>query len=1058
MRTAARRALEAAFVIMALLAPSALRAEPPDATNANASASEAAREILRRSGERRGVCAVLGAGDLALELARASELLVHLREPDGAAALERRRQADLAGFPIERLTVEEGGLERLPYADSSVDLVVALGAGGDPPATPRAEMLRVLRPEGLAVIAFADPVREWSVVRKPPLEGADDWSHWERGPDNNPVSKDRVIKAPYMTQFLAGPYYIGMPSVTTAAGGRTFLAVGHIAHHRREWETLYTLSGRNGYNGTVLWERKLPEGYLVHGSSFIATKDTFYMLEGERCLLLDPATGTEKEEIRIPGLEGEWKWMALQDGVLLVLAGKPGPGTEITKGDRSFGGWSWADLSKGYYAKRIPYGFGDTLAAWDLAGKSRRWLHKEETLIDARGMAADAERLYLYAPDRHLRALDIKKGEVVWTNGDSELRELIEAPGRGLTSTPGFRTQCLTVATPEALIIQGQTHMNVVGVSTKNGYLLWTKQKVTNNPNAIYVDGKVILGVGPGGSHVAMDPLSGQVEEDLGFHKVACTRLTATTDSFFCRGEGTLRFDRATKKLLVDGAARPACNDGALAANGMLYLGPWQCDCNLSLIGHLGKCSAGDFRFDHPASTEERLYAAPGGAEPVAALPISDADWPTYRGDNRRTASSPVALPDSMRLLWQRDPPRPHVPAPPAAAGGLVFIAGADGKVRALDGASGAPRWEFATPAPIKAAPTVWEGRVYAGSGDGHVYALEATSGRLLWRFRAAPLERHILVYGFLSSTWPVNTGVLVEDGVAYFAAGIIDSDGTYVYALDAKTGKLKWQNVSSGHLSPELRKGVSAQGNLTIRGKLVLLAGGNQVSPAAFDIETGECLAGGFDQGRPKANGGSFVGVFRDDAVIAGGRVLYSAPENVATKASFDVVTAERTLKLAQGGIPPAWDGATMALVNFKHGKLTACDAEKAAARIRQGYPERSAADRRGWLDTLAGAFAEDGAVRWQADLGEAEGFEALSLAVAPEVVVAVIRHQDKFRAQGEWFLAGFDAQTGKVRFRTELPREPVPGGLLIDRQGRVVVAALDGSILAYGKRAEES
>ena len=71
---------------------------------------------------------------------------------------------------------------------------------------------------------------------------------------------------------------------------------------------------------------------------------------------------------------------------------------------------------------------------------------------------------------------------------------LIEQPGRGLVSTPGFRSGCLTVATPEALIIQGQTRMNVVAVSTNDGSLLWTKKKFTNNPNAIYLDGKVVAG------------------------------------------------------------------------------------------------------------------------------------------------------------------------------------------------------------------------------------------------------------------------------------------------------------------------------------------------------------------------------------------------------------------------------------------------------------------------------------------------------------------------------------------------------------------------------------
>ena len=30
---------------------------------------------------------------------------------------------------------------------------------------------------------------------------------------------------------------------------------------------------------------------------------------------------------------------------------------------------------------------------------------------------------------------------------------------------------------------------------------------------------------------------------------------------------------------------RPDCHDGVIVANGLLYWGPWMCDCNLSLVG-----------------------------------------------------------------------------------------------------------------------------------------------------------------------------------------------------------------------------------------------------------------------------------------------------------------------------------------------------------------------------------------------------------------------------------------------------------------------------------------
>ena len=1036
--------------------------------------SELVADLLKRAGVQRGICSVLGGagdqtGSVALNLARSSELLVHVREPRADAAADLRKEAEAAGFDIRRLIVEQGRLDRLPYADNLVDVVIATQVTSDILRTLTAsEVLRVLRPEGTAILGgdaqlktwlaagkadgietWEDEAGTWVQFSKPPFEGVDDWTHWERGPDNNPVSTDKVIKAPYMTQFMARPFNIGMPSVTVAAGGRTFLAVGHIAHHRREWNTLQKLIARNGYNGTVLWERDLPAGYLAHRSAFVASKDTFYMIDGDRCLRLDSRTGEEKGSMRVPEVEGAWKWMAMDDGVLYVLAGKPGTGVEITRGDRTFGGWSWGDLSKGYYPKRIPFGFGDTLAAYDLERKKLLWKHKEETLIDSRGMAVSEGRVYFYCPDRHLRAVSADKGDVLWTNADAKVFGLIEEPGRGLTSTPGFRTACMTVATPKALIIQGQTRMNVVAVSTEDGRMLWTKKKITNNPNAIYADGNLVLGVGPGGSHLVIDPESGEVLGDLKFRKVSCTRLTATPDSFFCRGEGTLRFDRYFKKVLVDGAIRPACNDGALSAGGMLYLGPWQCDCNLSLKGCIAKCSAGDFRFDHVATEADRLQRA-ANIDQIAAFRTAANDWPTYRSNTERSAGTKARVAESARRRWDYTPKRAYMATAPIAAGGLVFVGGDDGKVRALDGGNGALRWEFATSGRVRYPPTIWEGRAYVGSGDGHVYALEAATGRLLWKFRGAPVERHIMVYGAMTSTWPVHSGVLVHDGVAYFAAGIIDYDGTYVYALDAKSGEIRWQNNSSGHLNKELRKGVSAQGILTVQGGHLLLAGGNQVSPARFDLETGECLARTFAQGRPKANNGRFVGVLQAETVIAGGQTLYAPAKNVSTKGSFMAFSKGGNFRLTFGAIPPAWDESTFALVNFKQGKVTGCGTDKVIERIGKGLGRGQG--RRARRNNLAQGFSADGTVRWQSDLGDSTKFEAVSLTVCQNAVVAVVRHQQRFRAQTQWFVVAFDAESGRPLYQHELRAEPLPGGLLIDAKGQVVVTTLDGKVLCFG------
>ena len=72
------------------------------------------------------------------------------------------------------------------------------------------------------------------------------------------------------------------------------------------------------------------------------------------------------------------------------------------------------------------------------------------------------------------------------------------------------------------------------------------------------------------------------------------------------------------------------------------------------------------------------------------------------------------------------------------------------------------------------------------------------------------------------------------------------------------------------------------------------------------------------------------------------------------------------------------------------------------------------------------------------------------MSLVVGPNAVVAVVQHQQKFRAQPQWFVVSFDQGTGKATWRHEIKDEPLPGGLLINRDGRIVGTTLTGNLLS--------
>ena len=234
-------------------------------------------------------------------------------------------------------------------------------------------------------------------------------------------------------------------------------------------------------------------------------------------------------------------------------------------------------------------------------------------------------------------------------------------------------------------------------------------------------------------------------------------------------------------------------------------------------------------------------------------------------------------------------------------------------------------------------------------------------------------------------------------------------------------------------------------------------MAGGHQVSPARFDLRTGKCLAAPFDNGRPKANNGQFVGVFHDQTVLAGGRILYSSPRNVSNKNGFDAESGGKHFRFTMGGIPPAWNDAGLVYVSSKFDKLNYCDAEKLVARIQQGYANSGPLRDRGPRQiTLAQALELKGELQWSASAGEK--FEVLSLTVCPNAIAAVVRSQEPFRAQAQWWLAGFAPKDGKLLLRQELKTEPLPGGLLVDRRGRAVVSMLNGELLCWGPRQQEA
>ncbi len=85
-----------------------------------------------------------------------------------------------------------------------------------------------------------------------------------------------------------------------------------------------------------------------------------------------------------------------------------------------------------------------------------------------------------------------------------------------------------------------------------------------------------------------------------------------------------------------------------------------------------------------------------------------------------------------------------------------MYVGSGDGKVYALNAATGAKVWNYATGVPVASSPAVSGGIVYVGSFDGNVYALNATTGAKVWNYTVR--------YGVTTSS-PAVSGTVVYVG-----------------------------------------------------------------------------------------------------------------------------------------------------------------------------------------------------------------------------------------------------------------------------------------------------
>lgn len=161
-----------------------------------------------------------------------------------------------------------------------------------------------------------------------------------------------------------------------------------------------------------------------------------------------------------------------------------------------------------------------------------------------------------------------------------------------------------------------------------------------------------------------------------------------------------------------------------------------------------------------------------------------------------------------------------------AYANGVLYVSSGFGRLTALDGKTGAIRWQKRLNATGSGAPLVNDGLLYLVAGDETGWAVDTSNGRIAWQIQGTPSVGNVL---------GAPAPVIAQD-FAVFAFGSGDVAATF-----RKGGIRRWNaSVAGGRRGRAAAQIVDVTGGPMVAGDTIYI-GNHSGRTVAFDIGSGE-------------------------------------------------------------------------------------------------------------------------------------------------------------------------------------------------------------------------